>query len=555
VGWNREVADVELLVNQVGYSADAHKRVVLQCRHRPVEEPRRFSVIQEGTGQVLHAGGWENFGRVHPESEDDWGFWYWRGDFTDLERGNRVLIETEMNGETVRSPVFEIGRDILWKRLAPLLVEYFRRSRNTRSYGILEDEERFYDVRGGWFELGDHGGTLMRDAWKVLWALAQSRERDPFLDAAGEELRYGSGWWKQIMIHYPTSGRVISGMGGWLADEERISWYEYPAGECQHEKLMSLALYMIMFRQLHDSGCLKRAEKLWNTYRDWITTDRIFSVYHRSRSEAGGSEVDSRWSWQEPGRNFALVDDAAFLFGDVEMHRELKRRVYLEHAEQLIDALLAEAQDDDVRWLQWNNAFDHLHVTSLAYFADHAPENPRSQAIRAELKSFYDVLTRNAEAESPFGIASKNFAGCEAWRPDGRLSDVASGLLDRRSDARGLNQELALEAWQALWVERVLVSPKYRRFAQAHIDWILGLNPRGVCMVKGVGSVVPPMQPADVFDGAVCHGLISDGHRGRPWLGTWDDDEADTIAGHPCWAQGRARLGTAASLLMALSMT
>ena len=54
---------------------------------------------------------------------------------------------------------------------------------------------------------------------------------------------------------------------------------------------------------------------------------------------------------------------------------------------------------------------------------------------------------------------------------------------------------------------------------------------------------------------------MSDGRHDRPWLGTWPDaDEAGaeadaTVAGHPVWAQCEARLGTTASLLLALSTT
>jgi hypothetical protein len=559
MGWNREVGDVEILLNQVGYDAAGPKRVVLQCRQDPRRKPHRFSVIQEGTSQLLYAGGWERFGRVNEGTDDDWGFYYWRGDLSEFERAGRVLIETEVDGETYRSAVFGIGPDILCRSLVPLVLDYLRRSRNTARNGVLEGEERYYEVGGAWFELGDHGGTLMRDAWKVLWALAQARERNPFLEALREEMLYGSLWWKRIMIHYPRTGRIISGMGGWGADEGRASWYEYPCGNHQHEKLMSLALYLMLFRHLRDSGFLKRAEKMWQFYRDWITSDRLFSVYHETGGSTEWAGIDYRSSWPAPGRNVTLVDDAAFLFGDVEMFRQLKQRVYLEHAQELVDRLLTEAQDSETRSLQWNNFYDHLHATSLAYFAAHVPDDPRSQVIKRQLKEFFDELTRDAEAASPFGIARKNFAGYEAWRPRGRLKGVAPGFFHRTGEGLGLNLQYGLEAWQALWVNRVVPKPQYRRFAQAHIDWILGLNPRGLCMMKGAGSVVPPMGPGGAFDGCVCHGLVSDGRHDRPWLGTWHDPEADaqsdTIARHKVWAQCEARLGGAASLLMALSMT
>jgi hypothetical protein len=565
-------AEVAVLVNQVGYDTRGPKRLVLQCRRKPRKPPHRFSILEEGTGQLLYAGGWEAFGRVNAGTPDDWGFWYWRGEASDFERAGRFLVETEVDGTAYRSPVFAVGPDLLWKRLAPLLVEYFRRSRNTRPHGVLEGEERHYDVSGGWFELGDHGGTLMRDAWKVLWSLIQARERDPFLESAREEMLYGSTWWKHIMLHYPRSGRIISGMGGWLADAGRLAWHDYPCGEQQHEKLLSLALYLMLYRYLHDSGFLKRADKMWSFYSDWLTTDRIFSTYYESASAkaaaarpgaqpAAEQAQQCRSSWPTPGRNFTLVDDAALLFGVVEMLRELKRRTYLEYAQDIIDRLLAEAQDPEARRLQWNNFADHLHATSLAYFAAQRPDDPHTELISRHLEEVFDGLVRQAESASPFAIARKHFAGCEAWRPDGRLADVPVGFFNRQPEGTGLNLEYGMEAWQMLWVNRVVAKPEYRRFALAHIDWVLGLNPRSLCMVKGVGSGAPPFTPGNVPDGAVCYGLVSDGSRDRPWLGDWpatprgSAQTAESVGGHEPWAQSEARLGSAAALLLALSMT
>jgi len=577
------VADVAVLVNQLGYDARGPKRLVLQCRRKPRKPPHRFSILEEATGQLLYAGGWEPFGRVNGGTPDDWGFWYWRGDAGDLERAGRFVVETEVDGATCRSPVFAVGPDLLWKRLAPLLVEYIRRSRNTKPHGVLEGEERHYDVSGGWFELGDHGGTLMRDAWKVLWGLIQARERDPFLEAVREEVLYGSAWWKHIMLQYPASGRIISGMGGWLADGGRLAWHDYPCGEQQHEKLLSLALYLMLYRYLHDSGFLKRADKMWSFYADWLASDRIFSTYDEfasrraARAAEGGAKgagpaadakrsqadraEECRASWPTPGRNFTLIDDAAFLFGVVETFRELKRRAYLEYAHDIIDRLLAEAQDPDVRRFQWNNFADHLHATSLAYFAAQQPGDPRTELIARHLEEFADGLVREAESASPFAVARKNFAGCEAWRPDGQLADVPVGFFDRRPEGTGLNLEYGMEAWQMLWVNRVVAKPEYRRFALAHIDWVLGLNPRSVCMVKGVGGGARAFTPASVPDGAVCYGLVSDGPRDRPWLGEWpatprgSAQTAETVGGHKPWAQSEARLGSVAALLLALSMT
>jgi len=549
MGGQQEIGDVEVLVNQVGYDATGPKRVVLQCRREPRRKPHRFSVIAEGSGQLLYAGGWEPFGRVG-EGEDDWGFHYWRGEFTELERAGRVCIETEVDGQTCRSSVFEIGPDLLWKRLAPLALDYFRLSRNLEANGVLEGEERYYEVSGAWYELGDHGGTLMRDAWKVLWALSQARDRDPFLESAREEMGYGSLWWKRIMIHYPRTGRIISSMGGWKDDTGRIAWYDGPHGDRQHEKLMSLALYAVLFRHLRDSGFLKRAGKMWSFYRDWITSDRIFSVYHEAVG-ADGDPEPPRTSWPTPGRNVALVDDAAFLFGDVEMLRELKQRSYLEHARELVDRLLAEAQDPEVRRLQWNNVADHLHATSLAHFAAYVPEDPRSEVIANELEAFLDELAGEAEAASPFGVGRKNFARCEAWRPRGRLRRAVTAFFDPDPQGRGLNLEYGLEAWQALWVNRVVPKPEYRRYAQAHIDWVLGLNPRRLCMMKGVGSTVPTMAPGGAHDGCICYGLVSDGGHDRPRLDSWDEPDADPQARAQC----EARLGTTAGLLLALSTT
>lgn len=123
---------------------------------------------------------------------------------------------------------------------------------------------------------------------------------------------------------------------------------------------------------------------------------------------------------------------------------------------------------------------------------------------------------------------------------------------------KGINPEYGLEVWQTLLINSVIPKKEYVDFALNHINWILGINPRNLCMMKGIGTNNPRIRPGGTLDGCICHGIIADHEFDRPWLGIWMDDKLDWhkdyIAGYKIWAQGEALIRGTSCFMMGLSL-
>ncbi|HHV59712.1 MAG TPA: hypothetical protein GXX49_05410 [Clostridiaceae bacterium] len=107
-------------------------------------------------------------------------------------------------------------------------------------------------------------------------------------------------------------------------------------------------------------------------------------------------------------------------------------------------------------------------------------------------------------------------------------------------------------------INSVIPKKEYVDFALNHINWILGINPRNLCMMKGIGTNNPRIRPGGTLDGCICHGIIADHEFDRPWLGIWMDDKLDWhkdyIAGYKIWAQGEALIRGTSCFMMGLSL-
>lgn len=569
--------EFQVLVNQVGYDCKHSKKFIVQTKTGLSHKAGSFKLIDKESDRVAYSGGLTFWGRVNRDTPDDWGFDYWVGDFSEhTDEGTYELFVT-VGDRTEKSYPFEIGERILWRKLAPAAFSYYKNARNCkenfdfsekrldkdwepRSFqenGILEDDGRYYDVNGAWFEFGTYGGTFMRDAARVMLSVLESVEREPSNGKIRDELAWGATWWEKIMIHYPESGAIIAGMGGWHADNGKVAWYDYPFGLHEYFKFYSLLIYARLYELTREEKFLKQGELMWEYYHQWVDTDKVFSLYYSTGKSQEEDGINYKASWKEPGFNYTKVDDAAFLFGDVALYMATGNKRYLEHAEKLVDNILSEVEDKDSFFKYWNNNYSHDNPSALAYFVQKLPDHPKAGLIKSRLEAFLDAMIEESEA-SPFGIARKNFIYYETWNPEGRKPDSTRSFFNRSEEGKGVNPEYGLEIWQSLLINSVVPKKKYVDFALNHIHWILGLNPRNVCMMKGVGSHNPRIKPGGSLNGCICHGLIADHEHDRPWMGVWMDESLDwhkdSLAGYKIWAQGESLIRGTACFMMGLAL-
>ena len=140
--------NVDILVNQAGYTPDASKTCVV-----PGLLEREFMVVNTVSGKIVYKG---NFTPIKGDFGD-----YATGDFSEVKANGSYYILSD----TVRSYPFRISKDVYEKPMASI-IDYFSRQRcgnSTAGYltpchlddGVRMDNGKHQDVSGGWHDASD----------------------------------------------------------------------------------------------------------------------------------------------------------------------------------------------------------------------------------------------------------------------------------------------------------------------------------------------------------------------------------------------------------------
>lgn len=159
-----EARVVTPLVNQVGYDTGAPKRFTAQSNWKA--EGAAFSIEREDGTEVFRAP-LEAAGRIMGHYGNDWGYEYWRGDFSAFEVEGRYRIRVVIDGVEGLSWPFEIGPNLLWQRTARSAYEFFYYQRCGMAipgfHGACHLDDAIgaesgaqYDLAGGWHDAGDY---------------------------------------------------------------------------------------------------------------------------------------------------------------------------------------------------------------------------------------------------------------------------------------------------------------------------------------------------------------------------------------------------------------
>ena len=150
------VAQVRVLVDHVGYEANAHKRALIVVEGDDSSVPKSFSLLDAVTGKSLLTGPVETAGAV-----DRWGdrqFWF--VDFsTWKQRGHYVLAVQTIKGHA-ESCGFEINNDLLERDTLSNVIFYLK---SQRASGDIDRADRHLALPGGMvLSMCTEGGTTRR---------------------------------------------------------------------------------------------------------------------------------------------------------------------------------------------------------------------------------------------------------------------------------------------------------------------------------------------------------------------------------------------------------
>lgn len=490
-------------MNHVGYELAGPKRFV--CRSGENLGPSgRFEII-DGTGRTLLEGA---ASRLEPAGSG--GPWHYRGEFSAFrEAGGDFQVRFDAAGRIETSRRFGVGSSILRRLTMPLVLQFLRSRRFARANyrgadewtppGVLPEDEHFYDTGGGWFDVPAVAAASMRTGARAMWALFLAHRyagRRPIEGSKGRsglrrvessragatgpdrglagsqalavirrelpvglnvqigeslelrELRRGADWLKRLMIRYPESGIMISG----VAPGGRLTPLGPDAHAEPHLALLAGYLAAEMSEALADHDLLRRGELFWEEYHDGL-------------GGIGTREAAS-----------------AMLMSETALHVATLEPTYLAAAERRVKALLDEVEGeggaggpDPEKLGAWETPGVSLPAAALAEFADSFPDNPLTPRAKEAVGRFLDARVEAAGAD-PFGLVP-HAPGLHS-----------SGLHGDNAPKEDLATLRAGEAWLCLAANRVTGRPAYVELATNAMDWILGLNAEDACLLVGVGT-------------------------------------------------------------------
>lgn len=471
-----QVATVRVLTNQAGYGEKDPKRATVMTNVLPkTGSPLTFAVVG---GNAVHVfeGTLTYEGRVLGAGGADWGWYFWRADFSDLKKSGVYTLQAALGDTSGSSHPFDIAPGRLFYATAKLCVDFFFVQRcgcdvpgwhkpcHMDDAKLPDGSHR--DLTGGWHSAGDYNKL----SWEygdggVTYALATMLESDPVFcarfnrdEARFEDAMDEAQWGAQYL------SKLQKDDGGFYKDiqqgPDRATWMRWAAPDAHTDNVRGTADDPIV---LDGEGHSPLAIGAWAKLS--VLLDR-----RKTRTDYLDRAIRA-WEYAAP----KAEGDPLILISTVDLFAVTKDERFRAFARSSAEALLAKSPSEGLLGGGYADSGD-VPAAALAHFVSVMPNDPLKSKIKERLRSHNDAFV--AEPSNPFGISRQKFG------EDGFFFEPTSSL--------GHNYEYLCRAWSAAKVYMVLRDRRTLEYALDHINFVLGGNPYDLCMMEGVGTVNPP---------------------------------------------------------------
>jgi hypothetical protein len=528
------------MANNVGYEPDGPKHAVIADTAPGPDRP--FRIADATTGQVVHQGTASYAGPVA-----DWlansfpsvpGF-YWLADFSAFRADGQYVI----TADTAVSHPFRIEPDVLIRRTLSHVVHYFKDSRSSGQFDKadralpLQGSTIRYDAHGGWYDAGADWGkhfTQLSDA--------------SYFDTLSIPLTA----WVLFAAHDELIARAdtnLTSLVTWLLDEAMFG-ADYLArvhkpGETFYSTVVqpqaddltfdltrrTLSPHQVCYRE--GAGLAIAALARASTYP--VSGDHTDAEYLAAAEDAFAYLEPNNARLTNDGKE-NILDDYNALLAATELTKATRHPRYQQAADVRARSLLDRSVDagywraDDVDRPFFHPSDAGLPVVSLAAYLDIAEPAMRERVVAALARSMRYELAVTREVPNPFGYARQLVQDAHGQRYSGFF--FPHNVTPRPKDQwwQGENARLGSLATAARLAARALDDPaELTSYAADQLNWILGVNPFGVCMLDGVGRAAPlyleyvdhrvPSWRFLRWAGGIVNGItgLSDDGRGLAW--------------------------------------
>ena len=449
------------------------------------------------------------------------------GDFSDVTRIG--MYQIKVNGEC--SVPFFIRPDV-WRRTLPKAVGYHKYQRcgtavpNVHPVCHLDDARRrdngeHIDVTGGWHDAGDLRkwmGVTMLNAIGMLWL---SRNLGNEWNAAGtglqpihDEVRWGNRYFLKMQ---DKDGLVFADTaGGVNGDNSDNHWTDNIIGTNDDRYI--------------NASKPELAQAIFVTLQAMMarTFEKINARYAKVCLEAA-----QRCS--KAAKRFGATQETSWwILAALELWRATHNNEYRDAARSTADQLGALQNTGfshgqrEVRGF-WQKSktdaapyceavYSALPAIALARLIVELPDAPEAGQWRDRLKMYLDEyvfpLARRSPYDTiPYGIFYKT-PTAENYRP--LAGDVTYRYFMPTREQYwwlGINSHLECYAVSLALAAQVLQRDDCRHLAYRQLEWVMGANPFGACMMTGEGMRNP--YPHSRYVGLIPGGIIN-GIAGNP---------------------------------------
>ena len=500
--------------NQVAYGSDWAKEITLRLKNADRPPRGHFAVYGED-GRILREG------VLKPWGTQLWGSCFGTIDLSAVkEKGHyRVDVTTDDGCFPI---AFKVD-DLLFKQqVAASQLHFFREMRCGEKCHASDP------VRGGYHDATGDWGVRMWSMPHVVWCLARYLESDPTNESARAELGWAVDWCLKMQA---PDGSVYASIRPPEEDDgsgspiEIRPWQDKTVREV--EKRVSFE-----YTATYGAG-LARAAKVLGRGGDV----RAASCVEAARKAYGFVQRQGVSRTAELGnRSWAAL----------ELYRATGERSYVEEAKRDIAKILPrQLEKGRVKGTDVYGAF--FADTSRTTFSPQQWKAFHSIGIYLGMIELYRALDSTDAFRTGVKKAVDRFAGgyligMSSLSPYGQmacgLEPDGGGLFKVYSFSHpeswirdhGLNCDLLAMATVAMEWYRETGMPQLKQVAERQLNWVLGNNPLGFCMIDGLGETNPPVIDDSLGTGRITGG-IPNGIIGRPennwpyWGASWDSRE------------------------------
>lgn len=431
---------VEIFVNQVGYDLLYPKACILAANFKP-EEIKAY--LLDNSDNEVKTIEFREPKRVFGAHKSDWGKWYYRGDFTEYDVEGIYRITVLVDGKRYYSPSFMIGKDLLWEKTIPKVLEGIRLHRcGTAVEGIhdlchADDSYEGKSLVGAWHDGETYSKTKSAICLNYLveghnicrWRLLKNPELSTLFR---DEVLWGV---KYIANRVKDDGAILGNVISKDTTEPKK-----PEQETDN--------------QINTGDERTIAES--SNDEDAVISALGYTAYMTPWFESENPYID-------------LTDKVA--------------KSMLEHGKRtpgLFTALtfLGEVKETNTSILQSIIPDDLLLVCEAVTRYDSLTYDSKTFQLTQALKDAVQSYTEQVN-ENPFGICP--------MKKDSE-PDYFGITLNEEEQLRGTNIHILQVAQLAGKAFRFLPDDTTKKLFFDHINWILGVNPYGICFIEGLGT-------------------------------------------------------------------